>query len=101
MSCENCEIKEEKMPESVPYMVYEMDMARAERHSKRWMNIALVELAMIFAMIVGFLIYESQFETISYQQDGEGVNNVNVGTQGDVVNGAESSVSEEEGQDIG
>lgn len=74
MSCENCEIKEEKMPESVPYMVYDMDMARAERHSKRWMTIALVELAMIFAMVVGFLIYESQWDTYSYEQDGEGVN---------------------------
>lgn len=101
MSCENCEIKEEKMPESVPYTVYKTELARGERHTKRWMIAASVMAAMLFATNIGWIIYESQFETISYQQDGEGVNNVNVGTQGDVVNGAESSVSEEEGQDIG
>ena len=101
MSCENCEIKEEKMPESVPYMVYDMDMARAERHSKRWMIAAIVMAAMLFATNIGWLIYESQFETISYEQDGEGVNNVNVGTQGDVVNGAESDLPSQEEQSEG
>lgn len=101
MSCENCEIKEEKMPESVPYMVYDMDMARAERHSKRWMIAAIVMAVMLFATNIGWIIYESQFETISYQQDGEGVNNVNVGTQGDVVNGAESDLPSQEEQSEG
>lgn len=101
MSCENCEIKEEKMPESVPYMVYDMDMARAERHSKRWMIAAIVMAAMLFVTNIGWIIYESQFETISYQQDGEGVNNVNVGTQGDVVNGAESDLPSQEEQSEG
>ena len=101
MRCENCEIKEEKMPESVPYMVYDMDMARAERHSKRWMIAAIVMAAMLFATNIGWLIYESQFETISYEQDGEGVNNVNVGTQGDVVNGAESDLPSQEEQSEG
>ena len=90
MSCENCEIKEEKMPESVPYMVYDMDMARAERHSKRWMIAAIVMAVMLFATNIGWLIYESQFATVSYVQDGEGMNNVNIGEQGDLFYGAES-----------
>ena len=28
--------------------------------------------------------YESQFETISYEQDSDGINNINTGSQGDV-----------------
>ena len=50
----------------------------------------IVVIAMLFASNAGWLIYESQFATISYEQDGEGINNVNIGEQGDLNNGAES-----------
>ncbi len=68
----------------VPYIVFEGELARAERHIKRlW-------IALIFAIVallgsnLAWLYYESQFETISYTQDGEGLNNINTGEQGDV-----------------
>lgn len=88
---ENCEIcKEKKAPMNVPYVVHEAEMARSERHIKRLWVALVVSIALIFASNIGWLIYESQFETITYEQDGEGINNVNYGEQGDLNNGAES-----------
>ena len=103
-NCENCtectevEVKTEKKPETVPYIVYEAALDRETRHTKKWMIAFFVVLAMLFATNVGWIIYESQFETISYEQDGAGLNNVNVGEQGDINYGAESQSEAEESQ---
>lgn len=86
--CETCKSKSEI--ENVPYIVHESSMARAERQIKRLWIALVVAVALMFASNIGWLIYESQFETITYQQDGEGINNVNYGEQGDLNNGAES-----------
>ena len=51
----------------------------------------------VIVIVSGFLVYLNQYEFISeeiitettYTQDGEGYNNINTGTQGDVVNGAD------------
>lgn len=96
--CKEC--KEQRIlantPESVPYIVHETAMARNERNVK-WLVVALiVSILLAFATNVGWLIYESQFETLTYQQDGEGINNVNYGDQGDLNNGAESENQTEE-----
>lgn len=78
-NCENCKEcteveKTEKKPETVPYIVYEAALDRETRHTKKWMIAFFVVLAMLFATNVGWIIYESQFETYYYDQDGEGVN---------------------------
>lgn len=96
--CKEC--KENKVvmnaPENVPYIVHEMAMARNERNVKRLVVALIVAIVLAFATNVGWLIYESQFETITYEQDGEGINNVNYGDQGDLNNGAESENQTEE-----
>ena len=89
-NCENCKGKDANAPESVPYIVHESSMARMERQIKRLWIALIVVIAMLFASNAGWLIYESQFETITYEQDGEGINNVNYGEQGDLNNGTES-----------
>ena len=89
-NCETCKGKDAHAPESVPYIVHESSMARMERQIKRLWIALIVCIALIFASNAGWLIYESQFETITYEQDGEGINNVNYGEQGDLNNGAES-----------
>ena len=89
-NCETCKGKESHAPESVPYIVHESSMARMERQIKRLWIALIVVIAMLFASNAGWLIYESQFATISYEQDGEGINNVNIGEQGDLNNVAES-----------
>ncbi len=87
-SCENCK-KVQNSPESVPYIVHESSMARSERQIKRLWIALIVAICLLFAINAGWLIYESQFETYYYEQDGEGINNVNVGEQGDLNNVAD------------
>ena len=89
-NCETCKGKDASAPESVPYIVHESSMARMERQIKRLWIALVVCIAMLFACNAGWLIYESQFATISCEQDGEGINNVNIGEQGDLINGTES-----------
>lgn len=87
-TCNNCTPTDINV--SVPYVVHEAEVSRQERQIKR-MWIALIVLAVaLFLTNMAWIGYESQFETISYEQDGDGVNNVNLGEQGDVINGTES-----------
>lgn len=92
MSCETCKNKP-TTPESIPYVAYELSMARAERTAKRlWITI----LTLIFLLVGSnclWLYYEMSFEdvvtttTIEAEQDGAAVNIVG---GGDVDYGAES-----------
>ena len=91
MSCETCKNKT-TTPESVPYIVHEAAMARAERTAKRlWITI----LTLIFLLVGSnclWLYYEMSFEdvvtttTVEAEQDGAGINIVG---GGDVDYGAE------------
>ena len=98
-NCETCKGKEAHAPESVPYIVHESSMARMERQIKRLWIALIVCIALIFASNAGWLIYESQYETLEYssyyQQDGQGTNII--GNGNDVNNGAETE-SESQGQ---
>ena len=82
----------------VPFAAHESAVARQERQIKRQWIALIVAISMLFASNIGWLIYESQFATVSYEQDGDGINNVNVGEQGDVYNGAESKDQVQEEQ---
>lgn len=91
MPCETCKNKP-TTPESVPYIVHESAMARAERTAKRlWITI----LTLIFLLVGSncvWIWYNSQFEvvettSIEAEQDGSGVNIV---SGGDLDYGAES-----------
>lgn len=88
----------EKEKTNVPYIVYEGEMARAERRDKRQWVVIIILIAALLASNIGWLVYESQFETYTYTQDGDGLNNINSGgEQGDVVlYGAETENQEEE-----
>ena len=97
-TCNDCNTNAENMNVTVPYVVHEATVARQERQIKRMWIALIAAISMLFASNIGWLIYESQFVTVSYEQDGDGLNNVNVGEQGDINNGAESEdkVQEEE-----
>lgn len=73
----------------IPLVAHESDMSRMERQLKRLWIIILVLIGLLFATNLMWVIYECQYSTISYEQDGEGLNNINTGTQGDIF-GAES-----------
>lgn len=71
-------MNDEKM--YVPYIVYEGEMARQERHVKRLVVMLAVMLVLFFASNMAWLYVWNQYEyvddttAIDAQQDGEGVN---------------------------
>lgn len=69
---------------TVPYIVHEGEMARMERQCKRLWIALIVALSLLAITNLAWLWYESTFVTVSYTQDGEGLNNINTGSQGDV-----------------
>ena len=52
----------------IPYYVHEGEMNRMERLNKRWFISFLVVLAILFVTNAGWIIYENQFETVTYDQ---------------------------------
>ena len=84
-------MEEKNTPESVPYFAYEGEISRQERHIKRLWVALIVAIILIFASNGAWLLYESLYDTISYTQDGAGLNNINTGEQGDVY-GADSEI---------
>lgn len=80
-------------PASVPYVVHESAMARAERHTKSLVWVIVLLIVLLVGTNAGWLIYNSQFEvveetteTIITQDNAEGYNNY-IGNDGDIVNG--------------
>lgn len=71
---------------TVPFVVYESATSKLERTIKRLFIALILTIICLVGTNVAWVIYESKFETISYEQDGEGINNVNLGGQGDLNN---------------
>lgn len=78
--CNNCGIH--NAPASIPYVVHESAMERAERQTKSLVWIIVLLIVLLVGSNVGWLIYENSFEDvvtteetiIDAQQDGEGTN---------------------------
>ena len=66
-TCNGC--GENKLPESVPYIVHESDMSRLERQLKRLWIVVLVLIFLLVGSNCAWLWYESQFETIETVQE--------------------------------
>jgi len=72
---------------SIPYIAYESAIASSERHIKRLWIALILCMIMLFVSNGLWLYYESQFETISYAQDGNGINAINTDSEiGDLIN---------------
>lgn len=75
--CNNC--GSDKAPASVPYVVHESAMARAERQTKSFVWVIVLLIMLLVGTNVGWLIYESSFddmtETYTVEQDGAETNN--------------------------
>lgn len=89
MSCETCKNKP-TTPESVPYIVHESAMARAERTVKRlWITILTLILFLVGSNCV-WIWWNSQWETVEsweITQENDGGYNNYIGNDGDIVNG--------------
>lgn len=72
--------------DNVPFIVHEGIVSRQERTIKRLVIALIITISLMFVTNCIWIYYEMQYETVTYNQDGEGINNVNTGTQGDVDN---------------
>ena len=90
-TCNNCST--EKTPASVPYIVHESGMARAERQNKRLVCVIVLLIVLLVGFNIGWLIYESQFETVEtvteqYEADAKDGGNAIINGNGSVdING--------------
>lgn len=65
-----------------------------KEQNKRMAKVAMALAIVLFLIVSGFLLFMYQYDFGSYSQDGDGYNNINTGTQGDVNNGAEAKTTE-------
>lgn len=93
---ENREDNQEKV---VPFFVYETEVARDERTTKRLITALIIAIILIFASnalwLLAWIQYDYTSEEVTYSQDGEGFNNINTGEMGDIY-GTESDDTEAE-----
>ena len=89
-------MEKQSKPESVPYIVFEGEMARQERHVRRlW--IALLTAITALVLTVGiFVWYLNQYDFTSYEQDGEGINILGTSNGGDCNVTANANPNQEE-----
>lgn len=91
------ENRERKAPETISYYEHEEEIFRMERHLRRLWIALLVAIALLFLTNAGWLIYESMFDTISYTQDGAGLNNIITSNQGAVsIDGTKGKTENQE-----
>lgn len=98
--CTNCGDTDKNGRIIMTEWAYEAKEARHEREKKRLWIVCIILIGALLLSNIAWLIYESQFETYYYEQDGEGLNNINNGEQGDVINEptVESQEEEENGE---
>ena len=83
--CKSCKSKEQPS-ETVPFIVHEGMMARAERTAKRlWITILLL-IVLLVGTNGAWIWYQSQFEDIAISQENEDGYNNFVGNDGDIFN---------------
>ena len=86
--CNRCGI--DKNPTSVPYVVHESAMARAERQAKRLVAVIILLIVLLVGSNICWIVYENSFddmaETYTVEQDGAETNN-SVINGGEIVNG--------------
>lgn len=88
-TCNGCGT--DKFPTSVPYVVHESAMARAERQNKALVWVIVLLIVLLVGSNIGWMVYESSFETVetveeyAVEQDGSVNNSIING--GEIVNG--------------
>lgn len=78
----------------IPYFAHEAEVMRQEKHMKRlWIALVISILCILISNLV-WIWYINQYDFVSYDQDGEGVNII--GDSNEVENGAEIQSENEE-----
>lgn len=68
-TCNGCGTSNQ--PISVPYIVHESSMVRAERQAKRLIAIIILLIVLLVGSNIGWLVYENSFEDIVITQEVE------------------------------
>lgn len=74
------------LPKDVPYIVHEDAQVRNERHIKRLLILIGILIILLAGTNMAWLYMWNQYDTISYDQDGEGINNINTDITGSMLN---------------
>lgn len=97
-NCNNCaeHNEEKKMPETIPYVVHEAAMFRADKGAKRLIIALITAIALLFASNAIWLYAWMQYDYESYKVTADGNSNANyIGNDGDIHNyGSENSSAE-------
>lgn len=72
---------------TVPYIVYEGEMARAERRNKRSFILILILIVALVLSNAAWIYYEAQWETVSVTQENDDGYNNYIGNDVDIYNG--------------
>lgn len=99
----SCDCKNEGAP-SIPYIAYESEMARNERHIKRLIIALIVVVAAIFLSNAAWLFAWCQYDYIGEESvieiNGTDGGNANyIGNDGDIINGENQGYKEEKDED--
>lgn len=97
--------KERKSMENnrdIPFIVYEGTEARHERTVKRLIVALIIVTALMFISNMAWLYVWQQYDyesmdtqtAYTFTQDSRGLNNINMGNQGAITNGADSKDSD-------
>lgn len=79
----------------VPYIVFEGELARAERQAKRLWIALIVAILIIFASNIAWIWYINQYDFESYEVSAQGSGIANyIGQDGDIYNGESKSTEE-------
>lgn len=78
---------------NVPYILYEKEMGNKFAIIKMLIGIVITLVIILALTLFMFMKVVNQYDYTAYTQDGNGQNNINTGTQGDVTNGATTSPS--------
>ena len=71
---------------NVPYIAYEKEVESRKATVKIMGAIILFLIVAIVCVVCMFMNFISNYDYKNYDQNGEGINNINSGQQGDIVN---------------
>ena len=82
---------EKKSMVNVPFIAYEKDIEHRNSIIKFMFAIIIVLVIILGLSFYMFMSFINNFEFSKYYQEGHGLNNINEGTQGDVINESTTS----------
>lgn len=86
-------MQENNKVKSVPLLIYENEMQHKTNIIKGLLILLGISFLILGISIYLFMSFINAHDIASYAQDGNGINNINTGEQGDVVN--ESTIKDD------